>query len=406
LPSDSDIQSVKDQPTPVLANGWLPVGVWILAAVVAFSIARPGTSLVSTYALTWFAVGAVLVAGVGRRHPWAAMLAAALGGIGGLYFAIDYVVQATIYGNHFGWLYVAGGLGVAALSVVQLVGGIRRLRPIDPIYLAAIQLAIGLFVRWAYYGISGLGLNPNTYPAEDWGTPFRAEIPLLALGLAAVGLGVSRGWRPTLSRLGITRPAWWHVLLALSMSAALVLTVQWFDLLTYRLTPQAYYDIGAIDQRDAAAGLGIGLVYALLAGISEETLFRGAVQARFGILTTALLFAMIHIQFGVTMILAYVLMNGLAYGLLRRYLNTTTAITAHTASDLMGVVGLSQRGVTLILLLTLLVLTPLLFRSRREVFRTLQRGLAEDWSGLWTASSSGSDEAVDSETGSESSSRS
>ena len=42
------------------------------------------------------------------------------------------------------------------------------------------------------------------------------------------------------------------------------------------------------------------LTLGLAAGIGEETLFRGALQPRFGLLITSLLFALLHSQYGIT----------------------------------------------------------------------------------------------------------
>jgi hypothetical protein len=98
------------------------------------------------------------------------------------------------------------------------------------------------------------------------------------------------------------------------------------------LSPGAYDAIGAISDKTQGA-FEVGLIFAVLAGISEETLFRGALQPRAGILISALLFATIHVQYGATPVVAFVFVHGLAYGWLRRSMNTTTAIIAHTTYD-------------------------------------------------------------------------
>jgi hypothetical protein len=45
---------------------------------------------------------------------------------------------------------------------------------------------------------------------------------------------------------------------------------------------------------------------------------------------------MIHIQYGLTPILAWVFMAGVAFGALRIYFNTTTAILAHAFTGLLA----------------------------------------------------------------------
>ena len=76
-------------------------------------------------------------------------------------------------------------------------------------------LAVALLLRWAWFLGSGAGLDTSSYGAGTPATPFRAELPLLAMALAGAGLGLTRGFRPTLERLGAAVPRWWQVAIAL-----------------------------------------------------------------------------------------------------------------------------------------------------------------------------------------------
>ena len=73
--------------------------------------------------------------------------------------------------------------------------------------------------------------------------------------------------------------------------------------------------------------LGIAAL-ALFPGICEEILFRGALQPRIGLLATALLFTSIHTQYGISLDALSVLVVALGLGLIRRYTNTTTSVSA------------------------------------------------------------------------------
>jgi membrane protease YdiL (CAAX protease family) len=297
---------------------WGPV-----AAVAAVYFALGNFTLRSSYWIEWLAVATVLVAVVGRTHRWAAIVAAlvAAGGAG-------YVAFATARPA-----YVIAALIIVALSALQL----RRRTAFDPVQLIAVQLGVGLLFRWAYYLGSGAGLDPNTYGPGTTATPFRAELPLLAMALAAIGLGLSRPIGPAARRLGLAIPRWWQVALALAAADAYIVLVGPVNYLTYRLMPDAYYAIGGIlYETDAGLPYWAYMAYALLAGICEEGLFRGALQPRVGILVTAVLFAAIHIQYGLTPILGLVFTAGLVYGLMRRHLNLTTAVIAHAATDTGG----------------------------------------------------------------------
>jgi uncharacterized protein len=75
--------------------------------------------------------------------------------------------------------------------------------------------------------------------------------------------------------------------------------------------------------------VGEWFVLALAAGVGEELLFRGALQPVFGLGFTAVLFAIAHVQYGLTPISLVVLIIGVALGYIRQRTNTTVAIFVH-----------------------------------------------------------------------------
>ena len=70
--------------------------------------------------------------------------------------------------------------------------------------------------------------------------------------------------------------------------------------LTARLSPTIAENVGRINDQALAniGGLGAAAVAAILLGIGEEVLFRGAIQPRYGVFLTALAFAALHTQYG------------------------------------------------------------------------------------------------------------
>jgi len=78
------------------------------------------------------------------------------------------------------------------------------------------------------------------------------------------------------------------------------------------------------------------VLLAVSAGVAEEILFRGALQPRLGLLLTSLLFTATHLQYGLSIVLAVILLGGLSLGLLRKHANTTTAILCHVTYDLLA----------------------------------------------------------------------
>ena len=79
------------------------------------------------------------------------------------------------------------------------------------------------------------------------------------------------------------------------------------------------------------------LVLGLSAGIGEETLFRGALQPRFRIPLTALVFALGHVQYTLSPAILEIVVIGLALGWLRERSNTTACIVVHTAYNFLNV---------------------------------------------------------------------
>jgi len=78
------------------------------------------------------------------------------------------------------------------------------------------------------------------------------------------------------------------------------------------------------------AGLTAGvLTLGLAAALGEESVFRGALQPRFGLILTAILFALMHSNYGITLSTVLVFGVGIVLGLLRLRYNTTTSMLAH-----------------------------------------------------------------------------
>lgn len=68
---------------------------------------------------------------------------------------------------------------------------------------------------------------------------------------------------------------------------------------------------------------------AAAAGLGEELLFRGALQPIFGILATSLIFAVSHVQYGLSPATFTVFLLSVVLGIIRKRSNTTVAILVH-----------------------------------------------------------------------------
>jgi membrane protease YdiL (CAAX protease family) len=170
------------------------------------------------------------------------------------------------------------------------------------------------------------------------------ETPFLIMAVAGVGLYIRRDAAAAADRLGLIRPAWWHVVLALAAAGAFFALVQQADVLSHQLSPAVAHQVDQTTQHLFGAlnnPLGIAAL-AFLPGICEEILFRGALQPRIGLLATALLFTSIHTQYGVSLDTASIFIVAIGLGLIRKYTNTTSSMLCHVSYNLLAGVGIAD----------------------------------------------------------------
>jgi membrane protease YdiL (CAAX protease family) len=155
-----------------------------------------------------------------------------------------------------------------------------------------------------------------------------------------VGIFIRRPAAGTVERLGIVRPAWWQIVVALAAAGIFFGMVIGFDTANHYLLPDTARRVDAVNShlfgQLATTGWWGVLVLAFLPGICEELLFRGALQPRLGLVTAAVLFTSIHSQYGLSLDLAAILLIAISLGLLRKWTNTTTSMTAHIAYNLLA----------------------------------------------------------------------
>lgn len=176
------------------------------------------------------------------------------------------------------------------------------------------------------------------------GTVLTSQLPFISVALLGVGLGVRLNARETLRRLGYGAVSVRHLgVVVLFVGAALALSFA-ADALFAQLQPDLYRKVGEISNNlFSPAGLSpaSAVLFALLvgvgAGLGEETLFRGAVQPRLGILATSVLFASMHFQYGPSLLLGYVFLLSIGFGLLRKRINTTASFLAHATYNTLGI---------------------------------------------------------------------
>jgi membrane protease YdiL (CAAX protease family) len=245
----------------------------------------------------------------------------------------------------------AGFLATAAVAAILLVPDVRawlaRFLPIDagsPVHALALALFAVLFGFNATYQLSTDVLSQTASSVSPL-TPLdllAQEAPLLLAGIAGVGWLLRRPSGAALGRLGLVAPRWWQLALALAVAGAFYAFSNGVELVSQALTPEVAHKVNAANQRlfgglDNPAGI---LTLALAAGVCEEVLFRGALQPRFGIILTSLLFSSVHTQYGLSFDTLGVFMISCGLGLLRRFFNTTTSLACHVCYDVLAGVGI------------------------------------------------------------------
>jgi membrane protease YdiL (CAAX protease family) len=177
------------------------------------------------------------------------------------------------------------------------------------------------------------------------GAVLMSELPLLALALLGVGIGVRRSLRETLDRLGYGPVSSRQLgIVVLFVGAALALSTA-ADALFAALQPDLYREVGEISNSlfntrgmSPVSAVLFALLVGVGAGLGEETLFRGAVQPVLGIVPTSILFASMHVQYGPSLLLLYLFLLSAGLGLIRRYVNTTASFLAHAAYNSLGII--------------------------------------------------------------------
>jgi membrane protease YdiL (CAAX protease family) len=298
----------------------------------------------------------VILANAAVGKTWAGhatgILTGLLAGATFLFGAIDFASAGS--GNPFG---IDAGIMVTAvvaatLSAKPVRERVARVIPVDPdnpVHSVALVLAVILFgTQIASIAFTNVLVTDQQQPALTIGDLLAQEAPFLVLAAAGVGLSIRRNLAATSARLGLVVPAWWHIALALAAAGVFFAIGQGAQVLSQSLTPSVAQQVDKTAQH-LFGGLGdpVGIVaLAFLPGICEEILFRGALQPRLGLIATAVLFAAIHTEYGLSIDVLTIFVIAIGLGLIRKYANTTASCTCHITYNLL--VGFGLTGATLI----------------------------------------------------------
>ncbi|MBX3009928.1 MAG: CPBP family intramembrane metalloprotease [Caldilineaceae bacterium] len=247
------------------------------------------------------------------------------------------------------------GLGLwlpSLFGILLLLPPVRRLlarfTPIDadsPVHAIALGLSVLVVVQLLFtlgWGLTNLAEALSAQEAAGVTTNTMLSLwvqQLMTAVFAFFGVGwlARRSWSATLQRLGLVVPSWGNVLLGSGLGLGMVPVVMLIEWASGQLSIGV--DPGVEKLTEQLLGplfttpFGI-ITLGLSAALGEETLFRGAVQPRFGYLLTALLFALVHSNYGISLSTLIVFILGLLLGVVRMRTNTTTAMIFHAVYNM------------------------------------------------------------------------
>jgi membrane protease YdiL (CAAX protease family) len=235
-------------------------------------------------------------------------------------------------------------LGTALLAPVLLLPVMRRLLarliPIDAesgVHATALALAVM---------VTGLNLSQlpligglDTLAASAARIPFLtlliSNLPIGLFPFLGVGLFIRRAPRETWARLGVGRLTWRQVGLTAVLAVAILAFYYGVDWIWRAVDIESYEMMDAVGEvlYGGASGLWQAVLISLVAGVTEELFFRGAVQPRFGLLLTTVFFTAAHVQYGLTLAALEVFGGALVLGWLRQRTNTTACVLLHILYD-------------------------------------------------------------------------
>jgi membrane protease YdiL (CAAX protease family) len=239
----------------------------------------------------------------------------------------------------------AAAAGFLIRPIRQDVSAILSIDPDNPVHTMALVLATVLLgVDVSLIVFTDVLAVDSAQPPQTILDLLEGEVPFLLAGIVGVGIFIRRNVPGGATRLGLVRPAWWHVALALACTGVFVAIAQGSGVLGQMLSPTEAQRVAATSDHlfgqliSNPAGV---VAIAVIPGVCEEILFRGAIQPRLGVIVTALLFTSVHTQYALSFATLAFFVLAIGLGLLRKYTNTTASATCHVAYNLLTAVGIT-----------------------------------------------------------------
>ncbi|MFN8497688.1 MAG: CPBP family intramembrane glutamic endopeptidase [Anaerolineae bacterium] len=310
----------------------VPLGLLLLAN---FGERRPTARILTIISIVGLGALLALLGMLSLLAPFAASMAEPSAATPATSFLIAFITAVVL---------LATAVGVVLPMVPQVRGVLARILPIrrDSIVDGvALSLAVAL-VGFSLASLPSAGNLGSASTAGDTAALMEnaVTLPIIWLqgimfavyGFIGVGLWVRRSFRSAMERLGLGPLTPQYLAIAIGVFLALFLIDTFINLGWRALAPQAFEEFGRLTDSLFGPFTSIpgAITLGVSAGIGEEILFRGAAQPRLGLWLTSFLFAIAHVQYGLTPALIELFLVGLVLGYTRQRTNTTTTIVIHT----------------------------------------------------------------------------
>lgn len=237
------------------------------------------------------------------------------------------------------WLPALAGIVLLLPPVRRLVARFIPIDPGSPVHAVALSLTSLVVANLLITLGIGLGTlaemleqQANGDSAISMAGLWAQQIFTALFAMIGVGWLVRRGPSSTFERLGLVAPTVRQVAIAIGLAILLVPLVVVVEYVGTLLGVGENTDVERLSEQLLGplfrSPFGIFTVGAA-AALGEETLLRGALQPRFGLLFTTIIFALLHSNYGISISTVIVFVLGLILGIVRIRANTTTAMIVH-----------------------------------------------------------------------------
>jgi uncharacterized protein len=250
--------------------------------------------------------------------------------------------EASINIGTYGYGIMISGIFALFILLKPVRKAISQLIPIEPdnwLHATAIVFAI-LAVGMSLSTALSVDVVEFSRSSGYGGSTIILQNAIFAISsFLGIGWLSRRNLKESLKRLGIGGLGPKEIALTFAFTAMLFLVVIIIGLITLiagghaAVEPIEDVEDPTIQILGTITILG-AIVFAISAGIGEEILFRGALQPRFGIVLTSLVFTAMHIQYFDLVSMSTLFIISVVLGYERKMINTTAAIVSHASYNM------------------------------------------------------------------------